>query len=110
MPDDLLLGKAEILERCVARVREEYEGRSENLAADLRRQDSILLNLQRACEAAIGRRRDPSRPTLQEAPRSYPLSRYPTPTKVSIRSDSEPSLRRRRRTWVSTVRLSTSSA
>ena len=42
-----------IIERCVARVREEYAGDEANLLSDQTRQDSIILNLQRACEAAI---------------------------------------------------------
>lgn len=41
------------IERCIARVREEYSGDDRNLLEDQRRQDSIILNLQRACEAAI---------------------------------------------------------
>ena len=53
MPDDVLLNKAAIIERCVARVREEHAGEIRNLTANLTRQDSIILNLQRACEAAI---------------------------------------------------------
>ncbi|MFN2427111.1 MAG: DUF86 domain-containing protein [Candidatus Binatia bacterium] len=51
--DDVVLNKAATIERCVARVRDEYDGDERNLVADQRRQDSIILNLQRACEAAI---------------------------------------------------------
>jgi len=50
---DVLINKAAIIERCVARVREVYAGDPCNLLQDITRQDSILLNLQRACEAAI---------------------------------------------------------
>lgn len=53
MADSVLLAKAEILERSVRRVREVYAGEPTNLTDDALRQDSILLNLQRACEAAI---------------------------------------------------------
>jgi uncharacterized protein YutE (UPF0331/DUF86 family) len=53
MADDVVLNKAAIIERCVARVREEYGGDERNLSDNLTRQDSIILNLQRACEAAI---------------------------------------------------------
>ena len=53
MPDDVVLNKAAIIERCVARVREEYAGDVRNLTHNLTRQDSVILNLQRACEAAI---------------------------------------------------------
>ena len=51
--DDVLLNKAAILERRILRVREEYGGYERNLTGDRRRQDSIVLNLQCACEAAI---------------------------------------------------------
>lgn len=53
MPDDVVLNKAAIIERCVARVREEHKGDARNLTDNLTRQDSIILDLQRACEAAI---------------------------------------------------------
>ena len=53
MPDDVVLNKVATLERCVARVREEYAGSPDNLVADVRRQDSIVLNLLRACETSI---------------------------------------------------------
>ncbi len=53
MPDDVVLNKAAIIERCVARVREVHVGDARNLTDNLTRQDSIILNLQRACEAAI---------------------------------------------------------
>lgn len=53
MADDVSINKAATLERCVARVREEYAGNEANLFADQTRQDAIILNLQRACEAAI---------------------------------------------------------
>jgi uncharacterized protein YutE (UPF0331/DUF86 family) len=51
--DDVVLNKAAIIERRIARVRQEYDGDERNLLEEQRRQDSILLNLQRACEAAI---------------------------------------------------------
>ena len=53
MVDDVGINKAAILERCVARVREEYAGDEANLFRDQTRQDAIILNLQRACEASI---------------------------------------------------------
>lgn len=52
MPDDILLNKAAIIRRCLARVREEYSGEPANLE-NLTRQDAMVLNIQRACEAAI---------------------------------------------------------
>ena len=53
MVDDVVVNKAEIIERCVARVREEYADDARNLTVNVTRQDSIVLNLQRACEASI---------------------------------------------------------
>lgn len=51
--DDVVLNKAEIIERCVRRVREVYGSDVVGFRDDLTRQESVLLNLQRACEAAI---------------------------------------------------------
>lgn len=53
MVDDIVLNKAEIIERCVARVREIYAGDPKNLVEDQLRQDAMVLNLQRTTEAAI---------------------------------------------------------
>ncbi|MGN8274569.1 type VII toxin-antitoxin system HepT family RNase toxin [Pseudomonas sp. SMV71] len=53
MADDVLINKAASIERCVARVREEYEKNPATFATDLTRQDSAVLNIQRACEAAL---------------------------------------------------------
>ena len=50
---DVALNKAAIIERCVRRAREVYAGLDANLTDDLTRQDSIVLNIQRACEAAV---------------------------------------------------------
>lgn len=53
MISDILLNKAAIIERCLVRVNEEYRGHEHELETDYTRQDSIILNLQRACEASI---------------------------------------------------------
>ena len=53
MADDVVLNKAAIVERCIARVRAVHGGDDANLFDDPNRQDSIVLNLQRACEACI---------------------------------------------------------
>jgi uncharacterized protein YutE (UPF0331/DUF86 family) len=50
--DDVVLNKVAIIERCLKRVNEEYAGDSSNLE-NFTRQDSIVLNIQRACEASI---------------------------------------------------------
>lgn len=53
MVSDVLLNKVAIIERCLARVEEEYRGHEEELETNYTRQDSIILNLQRICEASI---------------------------------------------------------
>ena len=50
--NDIMLNKYAIIQRCLARIQEEYKGNEEKLAADYTRQDSIILNIQRACQAA----------------------------------------------------------
>lgn len=53
MADDVLINKAATIERCVGRAREEYERDPATFAADFTRQDAAILNIQRACEAAL---------------------------------------------------------
>ena len=53
MADDVLLNKAATIERCVARAREEYTANPETFATNFTRQDAAILNIQRACEAAL---------------------------------------------------------
>lgn len=53
MPDDIVLNKVAVIERCLARIQEEYQGHETELMTNFTRQDSIILNLLRACEAAI---------------------------------------------------------
>lgn len=52
MVRDVFLNKAEIIERCVKRIHEVYGGAPESLQ-DYTKQDSIVLNIQRAVEASI---------------------------------------------------------
>lgn len=52
MIGDIIYNKIEIIERCIKRIHEVYEGNFENLK-DYTKQDSIILNIQRACEATI---------------------------------------------------------
>ena len=51
--NDVILNKTVIIERCIKRIVDVYQEVGDNLATDFTRQDSILLNLQRACEASI---------------------------------------------------------
>ena len=53
MADDVVLAKAAIVERCVERVWSVHGGDDAALIEDITKQDSIVLNIQRACEASI---------------------------------------------------------
>lgn len=53
MVDDVLLNKIASIERCLKRVEEEYRGHEKEFHGNLTRQDSIVLNLLRACEASV---------------------------------------------------------
>jgi uncharacterized protein YutE (UPF0331/DUF86 family) len=52
MKNDVILNKVSIIERCIKRIDEEYADDPSNLK-NYTKQDSIVLNLQRACEASI---------------------------------------------------------
>ncbi len=52
MVDDVLLNKAASIERCVRRVREEYQDKGA-FEQSYTRQDAAILNIQRACEATL---------------------------------------------------------
>jgi uncharacterized protein YutE (UPF0331/DUF86 family) len=50
--NDVILNKITTIERCLKRIHEVYAGNPDNLS-DFTKQDSIILNIQRACEASI---------------------------------------------------------
>ncbi|RDB32494.1 DUF86 domain-containing protein [Exiguobacterium sp. RIT594] len=50
--NEILLQKQATIKRCIIRMNEVYNNDSKNLS-DLTRQDSIILNLQRICQASI---------------------------------------------------------
>ncbi|MGG6432390.1 DUF86 domain-containing protein [Anoxybacillus sp. ST4] len=52
MINDVILNKVSVIERCLKRIQEEYENNPKHLE-NYTKQDSIVLNLQRACEASI---------------------------------------------------------
>jgi uncharacterized protein YutE (UPF0331/DUF86 family) len=53
MADDVLINKTATIERCVKRAREEYARDPATFGDDHTRQDAAILNIQRACEAAL---------------------------------------------------------
>lgn len=50
-PDDVLLSKGAIIERCIRRIHEEYH--SDPLFSSFTHMDAMILNIERACQAAI---------------------------------------------------------
>ena len=48
----VIINKSVIIENCLKKINEEYDSNVNNLG-DYTRQDSIVLNLQRACEACV---------------------------------------------------------
>ena len=52
MGNDVIYNKIAIIERCINRINEVYNNNPDNLK-DYTKQDSIILNIQRSCEAAI---------------------------------------------------------
>ena len=52
MVNDIVFNKVAIIERCMRRIQEEYQGNFLNLE-NYTKQDSIILNIQRSCEASI---------------------------------------------------------
>jgi uncharacterized protein YutE (UPF0331/DUF86 family) len=51
--DPVLLRKAQIIERCILRIREEMAGAPSIESISQTKQDSVLLNLERSCQACI---------------------------------------------------------
>ncbi len=51
--DNILFNKAESLERCIKRIKEEYIGHEKELHTNHTKQDSIILNIERACQISI---------------------------------------------------------
>lgn len=49
---EIILDKIDSVKRCIQRINEEYQGVDDNLK-NITKQDSIVLNLQRACELSI---------------------------------------------------------
>jgi len=49
---EVVLDKISSIKRCIERIHEEYQNNDENII-DITKQDSMVLNLQRACELSI---------------------------------------------------------
>jgi len=52
MPD-VVLNKIQTIQRCLKRIREEYVGHEESFEENFTKQDSVILNLERASQASI---------------------------------------------------------
>lgn len=52
MTNDVVYNKIQTIRRCIKRIEEEYDNNPENLE-NYTKQDAIVLNIQRACEACI---------------------------------------------------------
>ena len=50
-PDDILLSKGAIIERCIRRIHEEYQ--ADLSFSSFTHMDAMILNIERACQAAI---------------------------------------------------------
>ena len=50
---DVVLNKKQTIERCLRRIREEYVGSEAEFEENLTKQDSVILNLERASQASI---------------------------------------------------------
>ena len=50
-PDDVLLNKSSIIERCIRRIREEYNACPE--LTNFTHLDALILNIERSCQAAV---------------------------------------------------------
>lgn len=53
MMNDVLSSKAATMTRCVQRAHEVYDGHESEFETNYDKQDAVILNIQRACEAAI---------------------------------------------------------
>jgi len=51
--NDVIINKLATIDRCLSRIQEVYEQAGDKFLSDYTKQDSVILNLQRACEAAI---------------------------------------------------------
>jgi len=50
---DVVLNKVQTIQRCIKRIKEEYIGFEDTFESDFTKQDSVILNLERASQATI---------------------------------------------------------
>ena len=50
---DVVLNKIQTIQRCISRIKEEYVGYEDGFVNNYTKQDSVILNLERASQAAI---------------------------------------------------------
>ena len=50
---DVVLNKIQTIQRCLKRIKEEYIGHEESFESNYTKQDSVILNLERASQASI---------------------------------------------------------
>jgi len=51
--NDVIINKLATIDRCLIRIQEVYRQAGDQFLTDYTKQDSVILNLQRACEASI---------------------------------------------------------
>ena len=51
--DDIVMNKVSIIEKCINRIKEEYVGYEDIFEENYTKQDSVVLNLERACQACM---------------------------------------------------------
>jgi len=51
--NDVLINKVSTIIRCIKRINEEFTGDEQEFLSNFTKQDSVVLNLQRACEASL---------------------------------------------------------
>ena len=53
MKDDLIINKINTINKCIVRIKEEYQSSKERFRINFTIQDAVMLNLERASQAAI---------------------------------------------------------
>ena len=51
--DDVIINKIAVIERCISRIKEEYMGFEQDFLDNYTKQDSVIINIERAIQAAL---------------------------------------------------------